>query len=97
VYGWTAGERTAWEKEFRKPNGKTDKAKQDEIRERLVVRCVRDENGQPIFSDSDLEAIRQQDAAVIERVVNAALRVTGVTEGDIEELVGNSEETTHSD
>ena len=97
VYGWTAGERTAWEKEFQKPNGKPDKVRQNEIRERLVVRCVRDDNGQPIFSDGDLEAIRQQDAAVIERVVNAALRVTGVTEGDIEELVGNSEETTHSD
>ena len=96
VYGWTAGERTAWEKEFQKPNGKTDKAKQNEIRERLVVRCVRDDNGQPLFTNDDLEAIRQQDAAVVERIVNAALTITGVTENDIEELAGNSEATTPS-
>ena len=96
VYGWTAGERTAWEKEFQKPNGKPDKGRQNEIRERLVVRCVRDDNGQPLFTNDDLEAIRGQDAAVVERIVNAALAITGVTENDIEELAGNSEETTPS-
>jgi hypothetical protein len=89
VWGMTARERTAFEKQFAGKNGNTIDARVQEFRERLVVACCKDDAGQPIFLPEDVSAIGSKRADVLERIVNAAQRLSGFTKEDIEATVGN--------
>ena len=89
VWGMTARERTAFEKTFAGKNGQTIDARVQEFRERLVVACCKDDNGQAIFLPEDVQAIGQKRADVLERIVNVEQRLSGFTREDIEATVGN--------
>lgn len=93
VKGMTAKDRTAFEKQFQTPSGKPNKVRIAEIRERLVVATVCDENRNPLFTEADIPAIGEQSAAVVERLVSVAQRLCGMTNQDVESLAGNSEKT----
>lgn len=93
VWGMTARERTAFEKSFTGKQGQTLDARIAEFRERLVVACCRNDDGSQIFTPADVSEIGQKRADVIERIVNAAQRLSGMTKGDIEDTVKNSAET----
>lgn len=84
----TAGERSLFDEQFTK-KGKTDRARQREVRERLIVATVIDADGELIFSEEDLPQLRQVDAALVERLVEAAMRLNGISKDDVEELEGN--------
>ena len=89
VWAMTARERTAFERQFANANGKTVDARVQEFRERLLVACCRNDDGSPMFTADDVQALGGKDAAVIERLVNAAQRLSGFTQQDIEQTVGN--------
>lgn len=92
VWGMTAREWTVFQSEQQGANGKPN-AKAKQVRERLVVACCRDDAGAPLFTAADLPAIGDMPAGVVERIVNAALEVSGITSSDVESLAKNSEET----
>ena len=89
VWAMTARERTAFERQFATSNGKTVDARLQEFRERLLVASCRTDDGQPMFTLEDVAAIGSKDAAIVERLVNAAQRLSGFTQQDIEATVGN--------
>ena len=89
VWGMTAGERTRFERGFTSKSGATIDARIQEFRERLVVACCRGDDGAPIFTIDDVAAIGSKRADVLERIVNAAQRLSGMSKADIEETVGN--------
>jgi len=88
VWGMTAGERTRFEQAMQGKSGPVA-ARVAEIRERLVVACCKNDDGVPLFSLQDVQAISQQRADVVERIVNVAQRLSGFTAADIEATAKN--------
>ena len=93
VRGLTARGRSQFESRLQSESGKISKQKQTEIRERLLVACCIDDNGDLLFTDQDISAIGNLPASVIEPIVNVAQRLSGLST-DTEALAKNSDETT---
>lgn len=85
--GMTAGQRTRFEQQFQGKGGKQRNIQQ--LRERLLVQTVVGEDGEPLLTLDDVAAISQQSAVVVERLVNVAMRLCGMSDTDVESLVGN--------
>lgn len=56
------------------------------IRAKLVARCVVDDDGKRLFSDTDAGALGEKSAAALDRVFEVAARLSRLNEDDIEEL-----------
>lgn len=69
----------------------TDRLKRQ--KRRLIALCVVDEEGKRLLKDSEAEALRPVDSAITSALYNAIRIHIGMDEGDLEELVGKSEET----
>lgn len=91
--GMSAADRSRFEKEFQTSSGQSSKRKLSQIRERLVIACVCNEEGAPILTVKDVEALGKQSIQIIERIVNVAQKLCGMSSEDVEQLAGNSEET----
>ena len=91
--GMSAADRSRFEKEFQTSSGQSSKRKLSQIRERLVIACVCNEEGSPILTVKDVEALGKQSIQIIERIVNVAQKLCGMSSEDVEQLAGNSEET----
>lgn len=89
VCGMNARERSEFDKQFQTKNGKPSEARQKEIRERLVAACCRNDDGTRMFTDDDVAAIGYQDATVVERIVEVAMRLCGMKADDVEALAKN--------
>lgn len=63
------------------------------VKARLVVRCVTDESGKRMFSDSEVAILGKKSAAALNRIVDVCQRLSGLTEKEVEQIEGNSEET----
>jgi hypothetical protein len=59
------------------------------LRARLCARCMVDADGQPLFGEVDVAALGERSAAAIERVFNAARRLSGMSDADVAELAKN--------
>lgn len=64
---------------------------------KLCALCMRDENGERIFSSYDIDALQGKSAAALDRVFQVAQRLSGIGQEEIEETVKNSGEITISD
>ena len=71
--------------------GKGKKADMVNIRARLVARSVVDEQGARVFCDGEIEALGMKSAKALDRIFDAAQKLNGIREEDIEELEKNSE------
>mgnify|MGYP006883108143 CR=1 FL=1 len=89
VRGMTARQRSEFEKQFQTASGKQSKTRIAEVRERLVVACCVNDDGSLMFSEEDISAIGNQAAGVVERIVNVAQRLCGMSNTDVEELAKN--------
>ena len=58
----------------------------ENVRARLVALTVVDENSERLFSDADVKALGAKSAAALERVWEAARRLSGLSDEDVEEL-----------
>ena len=65
------------------------KFKKDNLRAKLVLKCVVDEQGKPLFQPADLEALGAKSSVALDRVFAAAQRINRIGEQDIEELTKN--------
>lgn len=90
VRGLTARERDEWEDSCLTQKGKNTTINVRNLRTKLVVRTVVDEDGQRIFSNGDAEALGEKSGAAVDRIYEVATRLSGVSERDAEELAGNS-------
>ena len=86
----TGAERDAFEQEIVVRQGKKTVLDLNNVRARLVARCVVDGEGQRVFGESDVKALGRKSAVALNRVFEVAQRLNGLTEQDMEELAGNS-------
>jgi hypothetical protein len=61
------------------------------LRAKLVARCVVGEDGEPLFSQQDVNALGELSAAALNRVADVASRLSGLREEDLEEMGKASE------
>lgn len=83
--GMSGAERDAWEAEVMDAR-EAGKLNYTNFRARLVARCLIDEQGQRLFTDSDIEALGRKSALALMRVFEAAQKLNGLSKGDVEEL-----------
>lgn len=70
---------TAFEKDRRKFRGY------------VAAMTVCDENGELLFKETDITALSQKSASALDRVLETAARLNGMTKAAVEELEKNSE------
>lgn len=61
------------------------------LKARLCVRCMCDEDGNRLFSDDDAEMLGKKSAAALNRVADVAQRLSAMTNEEIEQLGKASE------
>jgi hypothetical protein len=59
------------------------------VRARLVVRAVVDEQGTRLFTDDDAEALGAKSGKALDRLFEVAQRLCGIGDKDVEALEGN--------
>lgn len=69
--------------------GKGNKPNLENFRAKLAASCIVDEDGNRMFAEKDVAALGKKSAAALDRVANAAQRVSGMSQEDVEELAGN--------
>jgi hypothetical protein len=58
-------------------------------RVKLIVRCAVNEDGSKMFTAEDINRLGRKNAAPIDRLFDAARRLSGMAEGDVERMVEN--------
>ncbi|HYE85655.1 MAG TPA: hypothetical protein VEA16_04840 [Vicinamibacterales bacterium] len=97
VRGMSGRERDSWEKSLIIGRGKNIRANTDNVRAKLVTRCLVDEQGTRLLRDEDAEVVGNLRADVISRLYDVAQRLNGVSDADIEELKNASGSEAGSD
>jgi len=69
--------------------GDGGKRNTDNVRARLLVRCLCDETGRRIFADTDADALGQKSARITEPLFEKALTLNAFSKSDVEELAKN--------
>lgn len=84
-------ERDAYEQSLviRSPDGVKQVVSTTNIRAKLCVRVIIDEEGNRVFTDEDAEMLGQLPAAEMDRLWTAAQALSGVSNADVKALAGN--------
>jgi len=90
VQGLTGEERDEFEASCVKGRGRKAEVNLHNLRAKLVVIVCRDATGARLFTDDDAPALGRKSAAAINRIYEVGARLSGITEDDVEELLGNS-------
>lgn len=91
VRGLTGAERDAFEATVTEIKGKKVAYHLENYRARFVALCIVDEGGKRIFNDADVAALGRRSARALERVLDKARELSGLSDEDMEELAKNSE------
>lgn len=62
----------------------------ENARAKLVVLSVVDEDGKQLFTQQDIRALGRKSSAALQRVFLKARELSGLSDDDMEEMVGNS-------
>jgi hypothetical protein len=89
VRGLTGMQRDAFESEIVVQNGKNTERNTHNLRARLIALAVVDEAGARMFTHHDVDALGAKSARALDRVFEAASRLSGLSAGDVDELAEN--------
>jgi hypothetical protein len=89
VHVMSGTERDRWETDIIK-SSRDGKESTENTRAKLIVLTVRDDNGTPLFTSADVEALGRKHYAVLDRVIEESRRINRLTVKSMEELEGNS-------
>jgi hypothetical protein len=83
-------ERDEWEASLAVQRGRQMVPDVANMRAKLVARTVVGEDLEPLFSQQDVAALGELSAAALDRVFDAASRLSGLNPDDLEEMAKNS-------
>jgi hypothetical protein len=89
VRSLTGTQRDAYEASIMQTNGTDRKLNLRNARAKMVVLAVVDDDGRPVFTTDDVSALGRKNAAPIERIFDAARKMSGMSEEDVEKLTEN--------
>ncbi len=87
VRALTGAERDRYEASIAGDRSKGKGLRLENARARMVALCVVDAAGKTIFEPGDVPLLGRKSAAALDRVFDAALRLAGMRDEDVEELV----------
>lgn len=82
-------DRDAFESECLTYRGKSVEINRANARGRLLVRCLVDEKGEPIFKLTDAERLGAKSSKVLDRLFDVASQLNGLSKADVDELAKN--------
>jgi hypothetical protein len=86
-------ERSRFEATIRDKSGQVSSTKMIDLKCRLIVLCVVDENSDPLLTNADIEELRQQDSMLTNALVEEIQAHCGYSDTDLGELEKNLERT----
>jgi hypothetical protein len=86
IKGMTGTERDAFEQSI--VDGK--KTNLVNIRSKLLVKCICDENGERLFDEKDVDVLGAKSAAALDRLFEVAQGLNGMSASDVESMEKNS-------
>jgi hypothetical protein len=89
----TGDERDAYEQSLIDQRGNVLGPKLAGAQARLVALTAVDDDGKRLFGDDDVKALGAKSAQALNRVFEVSMRLSRLTQKDVEELVGNSNGT----
>jgi hypothetical protein len=89
----TEGERSAFEATCRDKKGNLSANRLLDLKCRMIVLAVVDGEGNTIFTNSDIDQLRQQDSRDTNALVEGIQKHWGVSDEDFGELIKNSDAT----
>ena len=90
VRGLTGRQRDQWEAGMQVRRGKRFEPDMRDFRARLVILCVVDETGTLVFHEGDIDALSNKSGSALDKIYDAAARLSGISEEDVESLTKNS-------
>jgi hypothetical protein len=85
----SGAERDSFEESVLVKKGKKREVSLKDIRAKLVVLSACDSNGTPVFLPGDERWLTDKSGRALDRLFSAAQKLNGITEEDVEELMGN--------
>jgi len=93
IKGLTGAERDSYEASLftvTETGKKVDvKMNRANVRAKLLVKTICNEDGSRVFGDGDVEALGAKSAAALDRLFEVAQRLSGLSDKDVEELEKN--------
>lgn len=89
VRAMCGAERDAFEQSLFVGDGDGRKFSAENVRAKLLVRCIVDDNGARVFKDEDAAVLGQRNAGALDRVYSVAQRLSGIGKGDLDSAVKN--------
>lgn len=89
VKSLTGKERDSFESACFVQKGKNRQLNTENIRSKLLVRAICTAKGERIFIDTDIEALGNIPADVLDKLFTVAQKLSGLAQDDIEEIAGN--------
>lgn len=88
----TASERDLFEASLvvKSPDGKHQEMSTNDIRAKLAQRTCVDQAHKPMFTLADIAALGAMSAAAMDRIYSASMRLSGISEKDVDEMAKNS-------
>lgn len=96
IRAMTGRERDAWESSLVKGRGKKQRTDTSNARASLAVRVLCNEKGERLFTNEEAELLGTLPAAVLAPIYEAAQRLNGVSDDDVDELEQSSAPSTGS-
>jgi len=90
VRSLNASERDHFEASTVQRNGKRVTTNLENIRARLCLLCMVDEEGNRLFDEGDTFPLGGKSAAALDRIFTVAQRLNGLRDEDVQELAGES-------
>lgn len=90
-------ERDAYQKSVTRIKGSDVQVVLEDMRAKLVAKTAVSGEGSPLFTEGDVAALADKNAAVVERLFDASLRLCGLAKADVEEMVKNYVNSQSSD
>lgn len=83
-------ERDEWEASLAVQRGKQMVPDVANMRAKLVALSIVGDDGEPVFTRQDVNALGELSAAALDRVFEAAAKLSGLNPDSLEEMTGNS-------
>lgn len=91
IRSMTGADRDAYEQWLMDNRTADDKANLRQLRARLCCLSIVDADGQRIFEDTDIEALSNKSAVVLENLADAIIRLNVLSRDGLEDMLKNSE------
>lgn len=87
----SGAERDAYEQSYLEKKGDSYEVNRRNLRAKLAVQTVVNENGERLFSDADVDALGAKNGGALDRIFEVASRLNRISKKDEDDLLKNSE------